>query len=107
MENEQAATVDTPIPVTTAEFDLFCKEIFEEHGYPDKPGYRQMVASMIMHEPETTVTLSKKRYAAAIKKAQANEVAYWVIQETNKEMKAEEERQKLEASEPEQDPAAS
>ncbi len=69
------------LPVSSEEFHKFCDEIFEEHSFPKADSYKQLVASMIMHLDNTTIKAPKLYFVNAIKKAQANEVAYHVIQE--------------------------
>lgn len=81
------------LPVSPEEFNKFCDEIFEEHSFPKADSYKQLVASMIMHLDNTTTQAPKLYFAKAIKKAQANEVAYHVIQDCrDKQIKEEAEK---------------
>lgn len=98
--NEQMS----PVPVTTDEFNALCEGVFKEHGYPDKPGYRHMVASLILHLPDDAVEVCRKKVAAQIKKAQANEVAFFMIQKAKEEIEAQ--QKELEATEQVKSPEA-
>lgn len=88
-ENEPLAD----LPVTADDFEKFCDDIFEEHAFPKAMSYKQMIASMILHLDTTTTKAPKLYFAKAIKKAQANEVAFNVIQDCkDQEIKAQAEQ---------------
>lgn len=81
------------LPRTEEEFDVFCKDIFETYEYPDKPGFRKLVGQMLQHLGQTTIKVSKKEIAKAIRKAQVNELAYWMMKKADLEAKEEQEKQ--------------
>ncbi len=78
----------SPLPVGMAEFDSFANSIFDAYNLPNMPSYRHAIATMIMHLPPTQSRVPKKYFAASIKKAQSNEVAYQVIQDSKAAEKA-------------------
>lgn len=81
------------LPIGRAEFDLFCERLFWTYDIPRLDSYRQAVATMIMHLSPTTDKKAPLYFAKSIKKAQANEVAYHVIQEFKEKFKKEEQKQ--------------
>lgn len=93
------------LPREKEEFDHFCKDVFETYGYPDKPGYRKLVAQMIQHLGQTTITVSKRQFAKAIRKAQVNENAFYMMKDADEAVQAEIERLKQEATQQDKEPA--
>lgn len=81
------------LPIGTVEFDLFCAKIFHTYDLPDTRSYKQCIATMIMHQSPTTFKVPLSFFGVSIKKAQANEIAYSVIQGIRKELEAEEKAQ--------------
>jgi len=75
------------LPTTREEFDIFTKEILDTYSFPDKDEYRHAIATMIMHLDPQTITKDLDYFANSIKKAQANQVAYEIIQEINNKQK--------------------
>jgi hypothetical protein len=69
------------LPIGRTDFDKFCEKLFWTYDIPNLDSYCQAVATMIMHLSPTTDRAPLKYFAKSIKKAQANEVAYHVIQE--------------------------
>jgi hypothetical protein len=72
--------VPVKLPVGLAEFNKFYEHLISVYNLPDLPSYRQAVATMIMHLPPTISKKAPVFFAASIKKAMANQVAYDVIQ---------------------------
>lgn len=77
----------TKLPKGLEEFEVFAKDIFDLYDIPDFPSYRQAIATMVMHMPPTTHRKSKHHFMRAIRKAQANQVCYEVIQQIREEEK--------------------
>lgn len=71
------------LPIGMHEFDIFCEDLFATYCIPENDTYRRAVATMIMHLGPTTHKKAKYFFAKSIKKAQANEVAYQIIQDIN------------------------
>lgn len=69
------------LPIGRAEFDDYCSFLFLVHNLPDLPSYRNAVATMVMHLGPTVSRKAPYYFVTSIRKAQANEVAYAVIQE--------------------------
>lgn len=66
-------------------FNRFCHFIYDTYDIPELPSYRHAIATMIMHIPPQTAKASPWFFARSIYKAQANEIAFQVIQEVNKQ----------------------
>lgn len=69
------------LPTTAAQFNDYFSLLVDTYGVPCLPSYRQTFATMIMHLDQTKAHKSPSFFAKAIKKAQANQVAYEVIDE--------------------------
>lgn len=72
------------LPLTTAEFNDYFSLLVDVYGVPCLPSYRQTFATMVMHLDQTKAHKSPSFFAKAIKKAQANQVAYEVIDQIRK-----------------------
>jgi hypothetical protein len=70
----------SPLPKSQEAFDALCNELFETYEIPNKPSYKHAVASMIMHLNTTKASMPLRYFVDSIRKAQANEIAYNVIQ---------------------------
>jgi len=81
------------LPVGLSEFNAFCETIFTKYSLPDMPSYRNAVATMIMHLPQTEDKAALSFFAKSIRKAMANQVAYEVIQQIREDEKAKEKAQ--------------
>lgn len=86
------------LPVGLTEFDAFYKKICQTYAFPPSAGYRQAVATMVMHLEPTVCWKQLQYFGDSVMKAQANEVAYQVLQMLKEEQKAEQEKAKLEAT---------
>lgn len=75
----------TRLPTGLDEFEKFTTNILTAYKIPDMPGYRQAIATMIMHLSPTTDKKSKLYFAKAVRKAQSNQIAYQVIQKIREE----------------------
>lgn len=82
------------LPRTKEEFDTFFSSIFETYNFPDKDEYKHAIATMVMHLDPIKTMKPKTYFVKAIQKAQANQVAYAIIQEINKKQKEEAELKK-------------
>lgn len=94
------ARIPTKLPVGLIEFDEYCDDIFDLYSLPSLPSYKQAIASMMMHLPPAVFYKPKHYFGMCSKKAQANEVAWQVLetlraQEKEKALK-ESEQKKLE-----------
>lgn len=72
------------LPTTAAQFNDYFSLLVDVYGVPCLPSYRQTFATMIMHLDQTKAHKSPRFFAKAIKKAQANQIAYEVIDELRK-----------------------
>lgn len=88
------------LPIGVTEFNAFCVWIFRVYGIPDLPGYRQSVATMIMHLKPTVTRVAPSYFARSIRKAQANEIAYQTIREIQDQARKEKEAQVVAAEKP-------
>lgn len=86
------------LPTTKEEFDVFFSSIFSSYGFPDKDEYKHAISTMVMHLDPTQTMKPKSYFARSIKKAQANQVAYAIIQEINKKQKEEQEKKQNETA---------
>lgn len=68
------------LPTGEEEFGRFCDTIFATYNLPDMKSYREYVATMIMHLPPTCHKSKLLYFGKSIKKAQANQSAYNMIQ---------------------------
>ncbi len=90
------------LPIGDLAFDDFCTELFQVYQIPDFPSYRNAIATMIMHLGPTKYYKSPFYFCLAVKKAQANQVAYEVTQRIR-----EQEKEKLKSGEDTPQPGAS
>lgn len=79
-----------PLPTGRQEFNAFCEKIFRIYRLPDMRSYREAIATMIMHLPPTCHRMRLQYFAKSIRKAQANQAAYGMIQEFKAALQAEE-----------------
>lgn len=77
------------LPTGMTQIEVFTKDILYTYDVPDMPSYHHAVATMIMHLPPTKHKASKHYFAKSLKKAQANQTAYEVIQKIKEAEKAE------------------
>jgi hypothetical protein len=77
------------LPIGLDAFDAFCKGLFETYGFADLPSYRFAIASMIQMLPPTKAYVKRRYFVLSLKKAQATEVAYYVIEGIRKQAKDE------------------
>jgi len=68
------------LPIGMAQFEEFAESIFETWDIPNNESYRHSIATMIMHLDPTRNTKPKYYFVKAIRKAQANEIAFAVIE---------------------------
>jgi len=59
----------------TKQADTFLKN----NGFPATPEYRKLFGAFIQHLPETQDWFDPSRVAAMMRKARANEAAFWVM----------------------------
>jgi hypothetical protein len=79
------------LPNGREEFERFAIRIIKTFHLPDNDSFRNMIAGMIQHAPQTTARLSAHYFGCRIRKAVANEVAFYVMQDLKekKQTKAE------------------
>lgn len=78
--NKLKGMFPSKLPTGTADFDSWAVSIFTTYNLPDMPSYRNAIASMIMHLGPTTDKKPLLFFAKAVRKAQANQIAYEEIQ---------------------------
>jgi len=85
------------LPQGMKEFKTFSDSIIDLYNFPkDNDGYVNMIATMIQHFDRTVHATSKYNFSRLMRKAVANEVAYYVIQDLKlKKKKADEDAAKL------------
>ncbi len=77
------------LPSGMAEFESFVQKIFTTYDFPDLPSYRETIASMIMHLQPQVHEAPLSYFEVSIKKAQANETCFFVLQELKRKAKEE------------------
>ena len=80
------------LPQGMKEFKAFSDSIIDLYDFPkDNDGYVNMIATMIQHFDRTVHATSKYNFSRLMRKAVANEVAYYVIQDLKLKKKKESE----------------
>lgn len=80
------------LPQGMKEFKAFSDSIIDLYNFPkDNDGYVNMIATMIQHFDRTVSAVSKYNFSRLMRKAVANEVAYYVIQDLKLKKKQESE----------------
>lgn len=82
----------TSLPRGMTELESFVTDIFSTYGFADSPHYRHAIATMILHLDTLCDKKSKAYFARAVRKSQANEVAFEMLQQ----LKEQEEKKKAE-----------
>lgn len=77
------------LPQGGTEFNEFYLSLSSVYDLPDSDGYRRMVAAMIQHLPSNQYRVKKHQLYVSIKRAIANEVAFYIIKELNDKAKTE------------------
>lgn len=72
-------------PIGRTELELFTTAVLELYNIPNLGSYRSALAAMILQDKR--LYRSKLSFALAIRKAQANETAYQIMQEIRKQEK--------------------
>lgn len=81
-----------PLPVGASQWDKFCKWVLYAYRFPDYPSYRNALAGMIMHFPQTTTRVRPRLLARMIYNGQAKQTAYQVIEDERAKDKARQEK---------------
>lgn len=81
------------LPIGKQDLQDFCTSLFAIYDIPDLPSYRNAIATMILHLPATVHKKAPHYFAKSVKKAQANQVAYEIIETLRKEEKLKQEEQ--------------
>ena len=80
------------LPQGMKEFKAFSDSIIDLYDFPkNNDGYVNMIATMIQHFDRTVSAVSKYNFSRLMRKAVANEVAYYVIQDLKLKKKQESE----------------
>ena len=79
---------NTQLPIGVTEFNAFCDKVFSTYGIPSLPSYKHAIASMIQHLGPQVDRAPLIFFSISIHKAQANQVAFEVMQQINKDEKA-------------------
>lgn len=74
------------LPRGVSEFDAFARAVFGAYDVPNGPSYEQAIASMIMHLGPLVTSKSPYFFARSIRKSQANQVSFEIIQRCKKQM---------------------
>jgi hypothetical protein len=90
--NQILGRFPSALPIGTKDFHKFADSIIQTYDIPDLRSYKHAIASMIMHLEPLTIRKPKHYFALSIKKAQANEIAFHVIQTIKEEQQAEEKK---------------
>lgn len=75
------------LPQTKDGFHAFIDSILDIYDLPDMPSYRHAIASMVLHLDPLAIKKPKYYFAASVKKAMANQIAYDIIQDINSAQK--------------------
>lgn len=75
------------LPTTVQAFDEFSDWVFKTYGLPNIPNYRGAIAEKIMHLGDTTSYKAPFFFALYLRKRQANQIAYSVIDEIRQQEK--------------------
>lgn len=86
--------IPTKLPVGREEFLEFYQDIIQTYGFPDQPGYKELLAQLIQHIPHSKTKIPKKWFADHLRKSQANETAFHMINEAKQEAKEAIEKEK-------------
>lgn len=78
--------IPTETPVGAAEFEVWANNILITYGFPLTPGYKQALATMLLHEK--SYKISKRNLAIALRKGQVNETAYQIMKDIQQQKKA-------------------
>lgn len=73
--------IPTSLPQGKTQFEEFCLDILETNNLPLLPSYNHAIATMIMNLPPQQNKESKHKFAKAVHKSMANQVAYEMIRE--------------------------
>lgn len=92
------ALFPSQLPVGVSEFNNYCDKIIDACGFPNDPSYRHTIGTMIMQLSPTTDKKSTQYFIKSIRKAMANEIAYFVIMQIRDERAAKEKEEKLAAT---------
>lgn len=71
------------LPQGKSEFEAYAASVCELYGFPYNDDYSHMVAAMIQHLGADVYRLPKRYFLNHIKKAIANEVAFYIMQDIN------------------------
>lgn len=77
------------LPASGSQFKTFADSILWTYDLPNNMSYHGAIAKMVMHLGPTTHRKPKYYFAQSVMKAQANEVAYGMIQAIKNEMERE------------------
>lgn len=86
------------LPNGREEFEIFATKIIKTFDFPDNDSFRNMIAGMIQHAPQTASRLSPLYFGKRIRKAIANEVAFYVMKDLKEKRKLEEEQKTIAAA---------
>lgn len=75
------------LPTSNSKLEEFTDTVLSLYGIPFHPSYKNAIATMIMHLSPTTDRKSKYYFVKSVRKAQANQVAYEMIDAIREEEK--------------------
>lgn len=78
--------IPSKTPIGATAFDMWASSIFDSYGFPNTPGYRQALATMLMHEKSYFV--SKFKLAVALHKHEVNQTAYSIMKDIQQQREA-------------------
>jgi hypothetical protein len=97
--NRLLSLIPTKLPVGLTEFNAWADSIIELGGqYADQDSLRFAIASMVIHLPAGTGSISKNHFVKGLRKSAANQVASQVFQDIKAKQQAVLDQQKAEAT---------
>lgn len=83
----------SPLPQGMTEFKAYAESIIKLYEFPHEDGYVNMIATMIQHVPSHIDQVPKRHFKKLMRKAVANEVAFYVIQDLKLQQKKKQDAQ--------------
>lgn len=69
-------TQDEVLPTSEEALEVYMSEIIELYSLPDSDDTRDMIATMILHLPQTAARKSRTYFAEGVLKSMANKAAF-------------------------------
>ena len=88
LKRRQGRFLTSSFPQTPMELDSFINLTLSLGGFPETYGYRSLVAQSVLHATQGQAALYPNLIVLEIKRAQANAIAYGVIEDVKRKEKA-------------------